>query len=134
MSKTMSNLIEETVEKLKDCGKSDSDINWCGSESFGYFTWEDFREIADFEYNLGYGAPEVALDLVIVFKDGSWLERYEYDGAENWVYKESLKKPVKYRKPVALCVDQAKNLGYDVSCGWENLNNLNIKKNIKYDE
>ena len=33
-------------------------------------------------YNEGYGIQE--LYGTIVFKDGSWLDRYEYDGSEHW--------------------------------------------------
>ncbi|WP_456390639.1 hypothetical protein [Hydrogenimonas sp.] len=41
----------------------------------------------DFDYDEGYGAQE--LFGVVVFTDGSWLERYEYDGAESWVHKRT---------------------------------------------
>jgi len=39
------------------------------------------------EYDSGYGAQE--LYGAIVFKDGSWLERTEYDGSESWKYKRT---------------------------------------------
>ena len=29
----------------------------------------------------------------IVFKDNTWIERHEYDGAEWWEYKETPKEP-----------------------------------------
>lgn len=35
---------------------------------------------------LSYGVAEVNQNLRVVFKDGSWLERQEYDGAEWWEY------------------------------------------------
>jgi len=41
----------------------------------------------DFEYNEGYGGQE--LYGIVVFVDGSWLERGEYDGAEWWEYKKT---------------------------------------------
>ena len=93
------NLLEETLEVLKKYGKEIQDIDWIGSPNFGWFTWEDFAAAADEEYDDSYGAQEVASDLVIVFKDGTWLERAEYDGSEWWEYKQLPKKPEKQRKP-----------------------------------
>jgi hypothetical protein len=39
------------------------------------------------EYNNGYGSQE--LFGVVVFKDGTWLDRDEYDGSESWRYNET---------------------------------------------
>lgn len=39
-----------------------------------------------FTYDSGYGGQE--LFGWVVFKDGTWLERGEYDGSEWWAYKE----------------------------------------------
>ncbi len=41
-----------------------------------------FYEEIDFEYDAGYGSQE--LGGTVWFKDGTWLERGEYDGAEWW--------------------------------------------------
>lgn len=38
----------------------------------------------DFEYDNGYGGQE--LFGIIVFTDGTWLTRGEYDGSEWWAY------------------------------------------------
>lgn len=40
----------------------------------------------DFEYDAGYGIMNV--DGFIAFKDGTWMERREYDGSEWWEYKD----------------------------------------------
>jgi hypothetical protein len=42
----MTNLLEETLKVLHENGKSEEDVMWCGSEEFGWFTWEDFKELA----------------------------------------------------------------------------------------
>ena len=47
-------------------------------------TWQKFANMADFEYDDGYGWPEIRCDLVIIFSDGTWLTRGEYDGSEWW--------------------------------------------------
>jgi hypothetical protein len=68
------NLLNETLEKLKDYGKTPKDILWVGSPEFGWFSWDEFTQIADLEYDDGFGASEVAEDLVVVGNDW-WLER-----------------------------------------------------------
>ena len=48
--------------------------------------WENFKEVANVEYDSGFGSPQVAEDLIIMGSD-FWLERHEYDGSEWWEYK-----------------------------------------------
>ena len=81
----MTNLLKETEACIKRIYNTPEDIKWIGSYSGEYAcTWGQFKELADFEYDSGFGSQKVALDLVIVFTDGSWLDRYEYDGSEGW--------------------------------------------------
>jgi hypothetical protein len=106
MNEKLVNLLEETLEVLREHGKSEKDVEWVGSEEWGWFTWEDFKEIAkDVWYDNGYGIEEVAIDLVVVGKNW-WLERKSYDGAEGWAFKTKPKKPKEYKKPRAVCVRQ----------------------------
>lgn len=49
---------------------------------------DKFIELANVLYYDGYGAQEVASDLVLIMNDGSWYERAEYDGSEWWVHKK----------------------------------------------
>ena len=126
------NLLEETIEWLKQYSKIPSqDILWIGSSDF-WFTWQDFEEIARYaDYDSGFGAQEVAQDLVIVGDD--WFtDRDEYDGSECWsrMLHCPPDKPKKYRKPTALTVRQAT----DVSCGWETLSDLNKDNSNKQKE
>lgn len=70
------------------------------------------------------GSPQVAEDLLIV--GDTWcLERHEYDGSEWWEYKELPKEPTETIALKAVTVEQAEQLNFDVSCGWENLLSLN---------
>ena len=48
--------------------------------------WHNMLEGLRFNYDSGFGSQH--LFGVVWFKDGSWLERYEYDGAEKWVLKK----------------------------------------------
>lgn len=83
----MGNLLTETKEALKAAGVRHKDVRWVGSRDGAYScSWEDFGKIANKRYDDGYGAAHVASDLVVV-GDGWWLERYEYDGSEQWDYK-----------------------------------------------
>ena len=102
------NLLQETLKALSVCKKTETDVIWVGSLEYE-ISWDDFKRLADREYNESYGTQEVASDLLIVGED--WhLERYEYDGSENWVYRDILKRPVgQLRKPRRI-ID--KNNGY----------------------
>lgn len=100
----MANLLKETVDFLYQYDKSPSDVIWCGSEEFGWFSWGVFSELADKEYDDGFGSPKVCTDLVVVGED-FWLERYEYDGLESWDYKSTPKRPEKEAIPVVIVDD-----------------------------
>jgi hypothetical protein len=84
----MTNLLAETLEAMKGQDLTPTDVSWVGSRDgcFG-ISWDEFAAIANVEYHSDYGAQEVAPDLVVVFGQGRWLERREYDGAEWWEYK-----------------------------------------------
>ena len=88
----MENLLTETIADLTSNNKKPSDVCWCGNEDSGWFSWDKFAELANKQYDAGYGSSEVFDNLKIVGKDW-WLERREYDGSEWWVYKEYPKKP-----------------------------------------
>jgi hypothetical protein len=82
------NFLEETRNALKDNNLTTEDVLWIGSQSGKYsINWGEFEKIANFRYYDGYGSAEIALDLVVVGSDW-WLERYEYDGSEQWVFKK----------------------------------------------
>lgn len=53
--------------------------NWSNDE------WLAFLEGLRFNYDDGFGSQH--LFGAVWFKDGSWLERYEYNGSEGWVLK-----------------------------------------------
>ena len=90
------NLLKETQAAIKSSGHRPKDIIFIGSEETGHqCTWEEFQVLADQEYDAGYGAQEVARDLVIVFSDGSKMWRHEYDGSENWEYSKPFERPDK---------------------------------------
>ena len=106
------NLLRETIGKLINNKKKEKDVLWVGSKD-NYITWNEFKKIADIEYDAGYGGQEVATDLLIVGKD-FWLERQEYDGSEWWEFKEIPCKP------------KAKgNIKTVVGGSWENLKEIN---------
>ena len=79
------NLLEETEALLQEKGKGWDDIAWIGLND-QEINIEDFKRIANTEYEPGFGTQEVARSLLVVGKD-FWLERHEYDGSEWWEYK-----------------------------------------------
>ena len=83
----MVNFLRETIESIGETNHSEQDVMFVGSADGEYrVSWDKFKEISNFEYDNGYGGQEVAYDLIVYFKDGSWLERYEYDGSERWCF------------------------------------------------
>jgi hypothetical protein len=82
------NLLTETLEALATYNKGPLDVIWVGNHDGTLAcTWEKFAElIKDLCYNAGYGSLEIPIELVVV-GSGWWLERSEYDGAEDWVFK-----------------------------------------------
>lgn len=67
-------LFSEIRQELLKEGKLLDDVEWVGSPDFKVPV-DKFFEKADVDYDNGYGAPQVPMDLKIVLKDGSWLER-----------------------------------------------------------
>ena len=118
------NLLTETKETLKQHGEKPSNVLWVGTRSV-YFSWEDFARLADHEYSSSFGSQEVATDLLVV-GDGWWLERYEYDGSENWVFKTMPQKPEKEANPKVLMASQiAEHSMWD---DFETMQNKEIKE------
>jgi len=103
--KMIINLLEETIEILKEYGKTPEDILWCGSPEWGWFKWEDFEKLANKKYDSGFGSPHVASDLLIVGRN-FWLERHEYDGSEWWEFKQIPPKPKEYKVPRVIVSDE----------------------------
>lgn len=111
------NLLKETKKVMSWSGYTIDDIAWVGCDSFR-IPIDVFIKCADTKYDNGFGAPEVAQDLVIVLRDGSWMERTEYDGRERWDLKSTPRMPDEvWDGAVALTVRQVDG----ASCGWENL-------------
>ncbi len=85
----MVNFLKETRKALDN--RLVDIIEFIGSSDGQYeCTWEEFVELADFEYDDGYGSSEIPGDFIIVLEDGATLTRWEYDGSEGW----ELRKPV----------------------------------------
>ena len=85
------NLLKETILVFKKHNLTLDDVFWVGNSKVRT-DWANFAQIANVEYDPGHGSQEVACDLLIVGKDW-WLERHEYQGSENWVFKKLPKKP-----------------------------------------
>jgi hypothetical protein len=90
----MENLLQETRREIEASGHTPADIVFIGSRRSGHScTWDEFETLADVEYDDGYGSAEVAGDLEIIFSDGAFMHRGEYDGSEWWAYWPSFRAP-----------------------------------------
>lgn len=85
------NLKAETLDALEEVNKAIEDIDYCHIYISPWYKdtevlcQEDFDiNKLDIRYDSGYGTQEIFG--FIVFKDGTWLNRREYDGREWWEY------------------------------------------------
>lgn len=110
------NLYEETNSKLQQLDYTWNDISWIGSPDL-IIPVDRFISVAkNTNYDNGFGSQEIAEDLVIMFKNGTGLERQEYDGSESWLYQEPPQKPKKRANHIVLsCRDS------DHKIGWERM-------------
>lgn len=83
----MINLWEETVEELSDNGKSWEDVKYVLLDDETEIEKDYYPILANRIYDNGFGGVNVSLGLQIVGDDW-WLERQEYDGSENFVFKK----------------------------------------------
>lgn len=97
----MTNLLKETIQDIESSGHSIEDIDFIGSFSGEYgVSFSEFQKLADREYDNGWGSENVARDLVVLFSDGSYLNRWEYDGSEGWGY-VTTPVPAAVQKPIS---------------------------------
>jgi len=88
------NLLKETIDIIESSSLIIEDIIFIGSEKTGHeCTWDEFKILADKYYDDGFGAQEVAYDLIFVFKDGTKMVRSEYDGSEIWEIQKPFIRP-----------------------------------------
>lgn len=107
---------KETIAILEQNNKSLDDVAWVGTE-FVEIPIQNFVELADFDYDDGFGAQKVASDLLIVGQD-FWMKRVEHDGAERWQYHTMPQRPTVKKTATALHVA-------DQFVGWKTLSDLN---------
>ena len=110
------NLLQETVEWIEQSGHKPEQIIFIGSEKTGHAcTWDEFTKLANRDYDSGFGAQNVASDLIIVFSDGMKMWRVEYDGSEWWEYSTPFKMPEE-TKPIERLFTRG--------VGWDDLDEI----------
>ena len=114
------NLLEETIHDIERSGHNPNDIVFIGSPKSGHScTWSEFESLADREYDDGFGAQQVASDLVILFSDGTNMWRHEYDGSEYWNYSSPITIPSELKPIRSLFVR---------GIGWEDLEEIHSEE------
>jgi len=91
----MKNFLSETCKAISDSKHTPADIKYIGSSDGYSCKWDQFEMLANHTYDNGYGSAKIPSDLVIVFRDGHYLEREEYDGSEWWRHVQPFKIPRK---------------------------------------
>jgi len=79
----MPNFLDETICAIEKSGHQISNIAFIGSKTHGC-SWAKFRKMADVTYDASWGCAKVAIDLIIIFSDETYITRKEYDGSEWW--------------------------------------------------
>ena len=114
------NLLKETIECISLSGHNTSDITFIGSEESGHCcSWDEFTVLANEDYDSGFGASQVAEDLIIVFNDGQKMWRGEYDGSEWWELSVPFTSPLEF-KPISKLITN--------KVGWDTLKEINEEK------
>ena len=88
----MRNFLIETLEFMRKHRYNEYDVLYCTifRDQHLRFSFDVFKKNANFRYNNSYGCEEVDSTLRIIFKNGYFMERDTYDGAEWWVMKMPL--------------------------------------------
>ena len=112
IKKKFMNLLSETIDAIKDSGHTPEDIYFIRSRESGHScTWEEYKKLADIEYDNGYGSQKVASDLIIVFSDGNYMWRVEDCGREGWDFTTPFL-PEDQQKPISRLVVSKEEDGY----------------------
>lgn len=96
------NAYKELFDRIDDVQKYIDAINWAYVDCYGTHlilpsnrTKEDetafIEGLKTIDYDDGYGTQE--LFGTITFKNGTWLDRYEYDGSECWSFNKYPQEP-----------------------------------------
>jgi hypothetical protein len=86
------NFGKETLDKMNKWKKTPEDVKYVVYGKYGTsgevkVTFSAFIDVANqIEYDGGYGLEYINTFINILFNDGSWMERREYDGSEWWEY------------------------------------------------
>lgn len=82
------NFLEETIKDLESEGiNPEIEEVWVVDTNLKRkMSWSRFKQLANFEYDSGFGAEKINVYLQIQGKDW-WMERHEYDGSEWWEFK-----------------------------------------------
>lgn len=104
----LTNFLEETENSIKKTGHNTDDVMFIGTADGNYrVDWNKFEKIANFEYDCGSGSAEIPTDLIVYFKDNTYMFRWEYDGSEWWEYLvEKIFKETDEFKPFKIVVDE----------------------------
>jgi hypothetical protein len=85
------NFKEETLVAIKESGHIIEDVEFVGTKDGKYrMNIDKFMRISNFEYDNGYGSENINSQVIVYFKDKSYLAREEYDGSEWWTHRPAL--------------------------------------------
>lgn len=84
----MVNFLTETRNMLDFLHVPPSEIDWIGTDDGEFaMSWLDFcDDVKEFQYDPSQSQRAILEDLIVKFKDGSWLSREKVGWIEVWIY------------------------------------------------
>ena len=126
------NLLEETEYQFSVIGYNWADVDFIGGKEFSIPVTNFISAAADAYYDSkDFYSREVVRDLVIVFKDGSWLERSNENFNSWWIYKKTPQRPERERTIKNLTIGQAAKNGIRSLSSLEYLSSINQYKEVE---
>ena len=121
----LKNEIEKVIENEKDLGNHLEYISIYGLE----VNLKDLLQVADFHYDCGYGVPYINQNIIMMFSDGSYYTRAEYDGSEWFERTVPPKRPKE--KLVISSVEEMNQLKKNLVSKWKRNEVFGAKINQK---
>ena len=78
----MATLLQETLNYMQFSEKTPEDVAWVGNWTGKFvMAWSSFAAQA---HGIDAKGVDIGEDLVVVFKDKTWMQRWEADGRQGW--------------------------------------------------
>ena len=78
-------ILKSSIIKIINCYEPTNNVIFILNENYTFNDYDNFLSCLNFNYDDGFDSQK--LDGCILYDDGTWSDRDEYDGSEWWDYK-----------------------------------------------